>query len=273
MKRILCPTDFSDTAQNAIAYAAKLAHALHSDMTLLHVQSMFDFTPADIIYGKQPIVESIQERLEAQSLEITKVFKVACYAEVESTFRKLSAVIRDKAKNYDLIVMGTDGPDDLYQLFGGSNTYNAIVKSEISVLLIPNGYTYSAIKRMIFGYDYLGERDLPLEHLIPFVKTTDCELTVLQVMEEAYSKEAETELQELQFLIRQRHHEIPYKFDTIRSANVAKGINDYLIRKQPDVLALCSIHRNLIQDIFHKSIVKNISAVSGIPVLVFHKKL
>jgi hypothetical protein len=45
MKKILCPTDFSETAHNAIAYAAKLAKATNCELTLLNVQSMFDFTP------------------------------------------------------------------------------------------------------------------------------------------------------------------------------------------------------------------------------------
>jgi len=271
MKRILCPTDFSDTAHNAIAYTAKLAQVLHSEITLLNVQSKFDFTPAEIIQGKQMTLESVKEELEAQSLEITKVFKVACYAEVESTYRKLSAVIHDKAKGYDLVVMGTDGPDDLYQLFGGSNTYNVIAKSETPLLLIPNGYTYSEIRTMVYAYDYLRERNLPLARLVPFLKALDCKLTVLQVMEEAYSKDAEDDLKELQFIIRSFYGDgLNYEYDTIRSSEVAQSIDTYIHRNQPDALALCSVHRNLLQSLFHKSTIKNISAVCNYPVFVFH---
>lgn len=272
MKRILCPTDFSDTAHNAIAYAAKLAQSISGELTLLNVQSMFDFTPVEIIQGKQATVAGIAQQLEAQSREVTKVFKISCYAEVESSFGKLSTVIHDKAKGYDLIVMGTDGPDDLYQFFGGSNAYNAIVKSETPLLLIPAGYTYSEIDKMVYAYDYLRERNLPLSRLVPFIKATNCKLTVLQVMEEAYSKDAEDDLKELQLIVRGLYGSgLNYEYETIRSSEVAQSINSYIHRTQPDVLALCSVHRNLIQSIFHKSIIKNISAVSSYPVFVFHE--
>lgn len=272
MKKILCPTDFSDAAHNAIAYAAKLAQVTKCELTLLNVQSMFDFTPAEIIRGKEASVAGVAQQLEAQSREVSKAFKISCYAEVEPTFSKLSSVIHEKATGYDLIVMGTDGPDDLYQFFGGSNAYNAIVKSETPLLLIPAGYTYSEIKTMVYAYDYLRERNLPLARLVPFLKATRARLTVLQVMEEAYSKEAEDDLKELQFIIRNLYgDDLNYEYDTIRSSEVAQSINSYILLNQPDALALCSVHRNLIQNIFHKSIIKNISAVSNYPVFVFHQ--
>lgn len=168
--------------------------------------------------------------------------------------------------------MGTDGPDDLYQFLVGSNTYNAIVKSQTPLLLIPAGYTYCEIKTMVYAYDYLRERNLPLSKLVPFLKAVNCKLTVLQVMEDAYSKEAEDDMKELQFIIRNFYgDDMHYDYDTIRSSEVAQSINSYILRNQPDALALCSVHRNLIERIFHKSIIKNISSVSDYPVYVFHQ--
>jgi nucleotide-binding universal stress UspA family protein len=271
MKRILCPTDFSDAAHGAIAYAAKLAQATNCELTLLHIQSIFDLTPSEIIRGNQMVTAGIGERLEAQSREVSKTFKISCYAEVESSFSKLSSVIREKGKSYDLIVMGSDGPDDLYQFFGGSNTYNAIGKSDVPVLVIPAGHVYAEIKKIVYAFDYLRERNLPLTRLVPWVKVLKCELTVLQVMEEAYSKEAEDDLKELQFIIRNLYgDDLSYTYDTIRSSDIAQSINSYILRNQPDALALCSVHRTLAERIFHKSIIKNISAVCSYPVFVFH---
>ncbi|HEY9489021.1 MAG TPA: universal stress protein [Chryseosolibacter sp.] len=271
MKRILCPTDFSDAAHGAIAYAAKLAQATNCDLTLLHVQSIFDLTPVEIIRGNQMVLAEITERLAAQSKEVSKTFKISCYAEVKSSASKLSSVISERGKSYDLIVMGSNGPDDLYQFFGGSNTYNAITQSEVPVLVIPAGHIYTEIKTIVYAFDYLGKRDLPLARLIPWVKALKCELTVLQVMEEAYSKEAEDDLTEQQFIIRNLYgDDLNYRYDTIRSSDIAQSINSYILSNQPDALALCSVHRNLAARIFHKSIIKNISAVCSYPVFVFH---
>lgn len=272
MKKILCPTDFSDTAQNAVAYAAKLAQATHSDLTLLNVQSVFDFTPVELVRGKAMALTGVADRLEAESVQIAKAFKIGCYAEVESTARRLSNIIREKSKGYDLIVMGSDGPDDLYQFFAGSNTYNAILESEIPVLLVPAKYIYSEIKRMVYAFDYLHEMNLPLTRLVPILKSLQCELTILQVVEEARSKDADDDLKELQFIIRNFYgDDLNFKYDTIRASDIAEGIKGYVFKSEPDALALCSVHRNLIQRLFHRSVIKGITTFARFPVFVFHQ--
>jgi nucleotide-binding universal stress UspA family protein len=271
MKKILCPTDFSDTAQTSIAYAAKLAKAMGSTLTLLHVKSVTEFSMAEA-FNITPATTTVADELEAQSREISKTFKIACYAEVVSTPDTLSNVIRDNTEGYDLMVMGTNGTDDLYQFIDGSTTYNATMKSNIPVLLIPAGYLYCQITNVVFAYDYLREQKLPLTHLAYFTKALNSRLTVLEVAEEAVSKVAEQELNDLQFILKTYSEEgIDLKFDTIRSSNVAQSINDYIQRVQPDVLALCSVRRNPIKSLFHKSTIKSISASLNFPVYVFHE--
>lgn len=272
MKKILCPTDFSETANNGVAYAAKLAKATGCTLTLLHVRSVFDYTFAEFSDSSNVSTDEVTTQLEAQSREISHTFKISCYAEVVSKISALSTAIKEAATGYDLVVMGTNGADDLYQFFSGSNTYNAIVKSETPVLLIPEGYTYCEIKTMIYAYDYLRERNLPMERLASFVKLVNCKLIVLQVMEEAFSKEAEDDLKELQFILKSYATEgVDYEYETIRSGQPSESINAYILRTQPDALALCSVNRNLIERIFHRSVIKNISAISNYPVFVFHQ--
>lgn len=271
MKKILCPTDFSNAAHDAIAYAAKLSKATSCSLTLLHVKSVFDFSLVESPEERHISVEAIAERLEEQCTEITATFKISCDAEVVSKLSRLGSVISEVAKDYDLIVMGSNGAEDLYQFFSGSNTYNAIVKTETPVLLIPEGSKYSEIKSIVFAYDYVHERSLPLTKLVAFLKALNSKLTVLQVMEDVHSTAAENELKQLQFLIRNFYgDDLIYEYDTIRSGEVSQSINSYILRTQPDVLALCSIHRNLIERLFHKSVIKNVSTVANYPVLVFH---
>ncbi len=43
IKRILIPTDFSETANLAVEHAVKMARLLDSEITLLHVVSSFAF--------------------------------------------------------------------------------------------------------------------------------------------------------------------------------------------------------------------------------------
>lgn len=259
MKKILCPTDFSDTALNAIAYASKLAQITGSTVTLFNIQSMFE--PVDEV--------KISTTLELQSQEVTNAFKVPCDYVVQKSARILSKAISEGAKGFDLIVMGSNGPDDLYQLFWGSNTYNVIQKSEIPVLIIPSNTQYSEIRSITYAYDYLKERQLPFSQIATFSKAVKCDVRILEVMEPVFSKDADEDLKEMQRILGRMFGEfIPLTYETIRSDEVARSIDNYMQKNSSDMLALCSTHGNLIQRLYHKSVVKQISAVCNYPVLV-----
>jgi nucleotide-binding universal stress UspA family protein len=273
MKKILCPTDFSDAAQNAIAYAAKLARATGGTLTLLNVQSPLN-SPYKILHPEKELIHSVVlERLEEVSKEVHQFFKISCDTEVFQSPSLLSTAIAEKATGFDLIVMGTHGAQDLFEFFRGSNTYHAIRKSKVPVMLVPSSCTYSEINTMVYSYNYLRELKLPLIQLKPWIKALKCELTILQVNEEAVSQDIMEEMDELKIILRGQweEEEIKLNFDSIRSAEVAPSINSYIQRNQNDVLALCTVHRNFIEGLFHKSVIKIISEIANYPVFVFHE--
>jgi nucleotide-binding universal stress UspA family protein len=269
MKKILCPTDFSGPARNAIRYAAKLAQVTTSKLTLLNVQSMFDIIPVEILTGNTMTLKATSERLQEECDEVGRTFKITCHAEVTPTYHKLSTVIGQKASDYDLLVLGSNGADDLYQYFLGSNAYNTVLNAKTPVLIIPDGFLYSEIRKVVYAFDYLKERKIPLKPILEFTQAFNAGLTVLQVMEEAHSKEADQDLKELQFIIETQAAGHPIKFETIRSSEIAPAINSFILKSEPDVLALCSRGHNLIGKLFHQSVIKKISAICSYPVFVF----
>lgn len=271
MKKILCPTDFSYAAHSGIAYAAKLTQAVNGELTLLNVQSLYDYTPAEILRGKAMTFASAADRLEDQSREVSTAFRISCSSRVEPSGRKLSTVISNIGKEYDLIVMGSDGPDDIYQFFSGSNTYNALIKSETPLLLVPEGYVYRPIHEVAFAFDYLHEEKLPITRLLPLIKVLKCRLTILQLLPEGYSRTEEEYITEQQDLIRNFYgDELPIRYETVFGSDAVSGIHSWILNNDPDVLALCSVHRGLIGRLFHKSVIKHLTAYSSYPVLVFH---
>ena len=133
MKKILCPVDFSETSQNAIAYAAKLSKATGSMLTLLNVQ------PAAISLNnpdKKLVVDAVTERLDQLQKEVQQFFKISCTAEVVLSGSLLSDAIAQYATGFSLVVMGTEGVKDIMEFFTGSKTYNAIHKSKIPFILV-----------------------------------------------------------------------------------------------------------------------------------------
>jgi nucleotide-binding universal stress UspA family protein len=272
MKKILCPTDFSETADQAIAYAAKLCKKIGAELTLLNVQSIFSLPPKEVIKGKYLATKSIAEQLDDRSYEVMKVFKITCLSEVEPSNSRLSDVIAAKASSYDLVVMGTNGADDLYEFFLGSRSYQVVKKSNTPVLLLPTGCGYKDISTMVFAFDYQESHELPLTQLRKFTSLLESTITILQV-KKRYVHEEEAESKEIRDGLKVIDNITGVNFETIYADDIGFGIHQYLVKNNIDALALCSIHQGmgLIESLFHKSVIKQLSATADYPIYVFHE--
>lgn len=270
MKKILCPTDFSETADQAIVYAAKLCKKIGAELTLLNVQSVLSLPPVEVIKGKFLATEPIRERLEDQSYQVMGVFKIPCLTEVEPSNSSLGDIIANRAKDFDLIVMGTDGADDYSQFFFGSNSYKVARASSVPVLLIPRGCANGDISNLVFAFDYEGEHKLPMEQVTEWAKLLQVRITVLQVKDH-YTLEVEMKSKEIEESNRKYKESLSIDFQTIYSDEVINSINGYVLQNKSDALALCSINHGVINALFHKSVIKALSSSVNYPLFVFHE--
>lgn len=271
MKRILCPVDFSEAAQNAAEYAARIAKKMKAGITLIHVRVLADLTIEEATYKKDLNQQAVRVQLEELSEQITNSFNVPCGFLMEETAFSLSKIINSDALDYDLIIMGTHGTSSIGQFLFGTHTYKVIRESKVPVLLVPAGCTYHEIKLMVFAYDYWRTDQLPLSSLLTFARILKSRLLILEVMEESVSQKIEKELREDQIQIKKFYADegLDIQFDTIHSAELASSINSYMLRSQADLLTLSNARHSMIEKIFHKSVIKDISGIATYPVFVF----
>lgn len=268
MKKILCPTDFSQHAENGISFAAKLAKKIGASLHILHVHLLSDLTPEEALLGVRMDEELIKKKLDNECLEVSRVFKVCCYAEAAGIGMSLAKEISRVAEGFDLIVMGTNGEDGLSQDIFGSNTYQVIRKVNVPLLMIPEQCGYSEIDHIIFAYDYWRSDSRPVNKVINLAKQLGARLTVLQVME-AYSGDADVELRALQKMIKEMHTEVDIAFETIYEDDLGEGINQFAMRARADLLAMC-FQPGKMQKMFYSGIVRRVTTETAYPLIVFH---
>ena len=142
IKRILCPIDFSDSADHAMRYASALSETFGAELTLLHVVAP--------VVAALPGETALPDTLQADIDELTD----ACRNRLEQTVGKLAAsglTVQHKVLNgvpfieiiryardaeTDLIVMGTHGRTGLGHLLIGSVAERVVRKSPCPVLTI-----------------------------------------------------------------------------------------------------------------------------------------
>jgi universal stress protein A len=134
MKRILCPTDFSESSAKAIAFAEKLAEATGAEFVLFHA---FDLPATWTISGQEhPRDPRIEKQLD----------EVLSNSPIQSRVQRLlhagepGEVICWVAQEHqcDLIVMGTHGRTGIKHLLFGSIAEYVLEHARCPVLTVRN---------------------------------------------------------------------------------------------------------------------------------------
>ncbi len=138
LKRILLPTDFSDTAQHALGYAREMAERFGAEVHVLYVVP--DPAPQDWAVGAAaPVVSDLLEKWEVDAerrlgeialdgIETVRAIRIG-HAFVE--------IVRYATDNtIDLIVMGTHGRGPVKHLLLGSVAEKVVRKAPCPVLTV-----------------------------------------------------------------------------------------------------------------------------------------
>jgi nucleotide-binding universal stress UspA family protein len=271
MKKILCPTDFSEAATSGLMYAAKFAKATGSTLTLYHVHSLFHLSALELVGSHATSFKSIGDQLEKQSREVSRIFKISCYAEMEASVSSLSHVLRRKEEEYDLIIIGSDNFDDLRHFFTGSTTYKTMRNGNIPLIIVSEGCVYCPVDRIVFAYNYREEKGVPMEQLTPWILPLCRNLTILEVQGPETVTMDDAEYFRVQKLIRLLNPEFPIEFDQLTSADIADGIHNYMLEKQADMIVLAAPHRNFVAEFFHRSVIRSVTNKATYPVFIVHE--
>lgn len=169
MFTIIVPTDFSDTARNAVDFALKMASDMHNvRVTLYNAYSKssvgVDGTPLSIDpdTNRQITIMALQNL--RNEFPVRSGLTVDILAEEGDLTPNLAKMAAEKTA--DLAVMGINGASRIEQVLIGSSTLSVVNKASIPVLIIPPKAAYQKIRKVLFCSDLMDvEKTTPVAHL------------------------------------------------------------------------------------------------------------
>jgi nucleotide-binding universal stress UspA family protein len=210
IRRILCPTDFSDYSRHALDHAVAIARWYTSTITVLHV---FSALPVAAYAPGMPGFESIVlTRADRDQLlvEMTRLIETesAPGITIEAVIREGSTAgeILSQAADLkaDLLIMGTHGRSGFERFLLGSITEKVLRKANCPVLTVPRRHpdavpaTPVLFKQILCPVDFSDCSMQALSYAMSLAQEADAHLTVVHVM--AYGLEATPRH------VRHRHH-------------------------------------------------------------------
>lgn len=187
--RILCPTDFSETARRALGHAAALAARHGAEVLGLHAYR----TPAyaDLPYGAVPPPPEPDRapRLTAavrDFLAPAEAAGVRCRAEVVEGGAAAAILARARDEDVDLVAMGTHGRSGLARFALGSVTEAVLHQASCPVLSVapPDaGRTVTAYRRVLCPLDLGPGSEETVRQAAALAGDGEARLVLLHVLE------------------------------------------------------------------------------------------
>jgi nucleotide-binding universal stress UspA family protein len=140
LKRLLCPTDFSEASARALHHASALAERLPAELTVIHVfQRPIPYGPFGGKVGYLPTLPDRSELLErlASHVEPVRASGIAVHLELVEGHPASAIAEHAKMAPADLIVMGTHGLRGFDRWILGSVTEGVLHKAPCPVLTVP----------------------------------------------------------------------------------------------------------------------------------------
>lgn len=141
IRKILCPTDFSDVAEHAVVYARDLAEKLDAKLVLLHVYELFRLAlPVEGAVAAPPtwagelsdrcqrMLEDTASRYRGGGVAVTTLLRVGRAAD------EIARVA--ESEGADLVVVGTHGRTGASRLLLGSVAERVVRTSTVPVLTV-----------------------------------------------------------------------------------------------------------------------------------------
>ena len=277
MKKILFPTDFSKTANNAFIYALKMAKFIEAELIVLHVYEL----PIVSYEGYSSYISEVYETIELSKFEnfkdyIPELRKIAEENQLEEV--KMSHVMEEgdliltikklvKTEKISLIIMGTKGASGLKEVFVGTNAGALIKKVPITTLIVPAKAKFEPIKTIGFTTRFRSKDRTALKQVLDFAKMMDAKVKCL------YVKTFDSEVKESRInKWRDDFKKEPVKFFVIPNEDVKQTIFDFMTSQNIDMMAMLTYKRHFLEGLFDQSLTKKLSYHSEIPLFALHEK-
>ncbi|AJA69652.1 universal stress protein [Myroides odoratimimus] len=277
MKKILFPTDFSETANNALVYALRMAENQNATLFVLHAYEMPVISATANPVMVQDVYKSIElsnfENFKDQVPQIRDIAKqhnldhVPMHFILEEGFLNTILKKRVKEEEIDLVVMGTNGNSGLDKKILGSNTANAIGSLGIPVLSIPHDAIFDGINSIAFTTLFSSQDKTTLETIVQMAKGFNATVKCIHV---ATAKDKADPAVINSWKENFKNDNV--KFYIVESSDVEKAVFDFLDEENIDLLVSVKRNRGFFEKLFTSSMTKKLSYHNYVPVLAFHEE-
>ena len=272
MKKILIPTDFSETAEYALKVAAQIARKNDAEVILLHMLELphqgadaigSGHNIPELMFFKNAAIKKLEDLMEEDYLDGINVSEIIQFEMAFDGIMKIS-----EKNGVDLIVMGSHGASGFKEMFIGSNAEKVVRNSEVPVLIIKKDQPIFNADDFVFAADFTDEIKKPFEKVVEFANKFDSTLHLVMINTPNNFKPTSLAQDIMKKFVANFNIN---KFEThiYNETNVEKGILNFADSIGADLIGMSTHGRKGLSHFFNGSISEDLVNHSLIPVVTF----
>lgn len=271
MKTILVATDYSESAESALKYAAFIASFTKADVILFNnyspdihaLNGLITANALDVLVRKNK--EHLEKYAENLSLKYNRPLKT--YTLSSMTTESLEGLIDKTGAN--LVVMGLKKSTQGEYHISGMTSEIVIKNTRVPVLVVPEQVELKMPERILYACDYQAlPKDDHLNVLKEVAKAFGSELQVFHVYKNETIVAAEQELKE-SFLveIESAMSNLDHTYHNLKAKNFIEGLKKGIKDFNADILVMSPHKYGFWSSLIHKSKTREMILNSEIPLL------
>ncbi|GAB5399975.1 MAG: hypothetical protein Aureis2KO_15600 [Aureisphaera sp.] len=278
-KKILIPTDFSKNAWGAMCYALELFKNEECDIYVLNCYDVDEFSASELASSPFSKQNHRQMLLEKSENELKKISQRISFRDESLEHRyfylsndgELIPAMKEiiERKDIDLVVMGTKGKTDSFNIAFGSNAVLAMEKiRNCPVLVIPPDTLFSEPNEIVFPTSFKTHfKRRELRYLIDIARITNAPIRILHVRKELELDEVQ---KNYKTLLEECFEGLEYTFHTLENASIDVALRLFVQSRESQMIAFVNKKHTFFNTVFNQPLVKKIGVDTDVPLLALH---
>lgn len=272
MKKVIVPTDFSETARNAFHYAQDFAMAAGNiELTVVHV-----FMPqveAEYPNFVPPVAEfmKIREEMLDEFLQENRKHEAGDLSMRTELLVGFGAdeIVRT-SEEADFIIMGTTGQSNVLNRIFGSVSSSVAKKAHCPVILVPPGVTFQGIRHILYASNYESAHETMLGKLLMFNRLFNANVHFVHVRTEGETDFSRTKEEIFEDLFESGEPTFAFEIEAVEGETVAEGLSQYADQEPIDLVVMVNCRHSFWESFFEKSQTRRMAIHTKHPLMVLH---
>ena len=280
MKTLLVPVDFTPATDNAVNFAAEWSRRYLYDRIILLRSFYTSIYEGVILSGEFANVDGDylnslrseeKEKLSNLCNKLDEITDPGIKVQTAVTELPLVRSIIELIKNEHpaTILLGSDRVNHNNESVISGNVINIARISPVRVLIVPSGYTYQPIKKVLVPCDFNAVETLSkVNRLYASAQWQDVELMVLNVDSKQGHLNPDEKFRTAENSLHDYLKNFPHRIYYVPDKNVIDGILNFIQKNQVELMIALPGKYSFLYQLTHKSVSEALYRNTQIPVMI-----